>query len=1031
MILREGVYENLITNELQQDMKQAEIEGLVCKQEEIDKAESPSMLTEHIAKIIRNRLSDEKLTKEEKTAFINRLIDSLEENSDEKIINNNRMLAAVISKPEEATLNATKQTLIRPLTGFRTSSLFTGGQSAVPLNAEIERDIASADRINLIVSFLKLSGINLFYDQLKKFCTQPNHKLRIITTTYCGVTDAKAVERLAALPNTEIRISYHAKIERLHAKAYIFERNSGYSTAYIGSSNLSKSAQTDGLEWNIRVTNTENPHIIKTALATFNLYWNSQNFEDFKEGGVEKLYKELDKQRNPQELQTGSLVKYTILPHQKQILDRLIAIRDEGIKRNLIVAATGTGKTVISAFDYKLFAENNPQENRILFVAHRQEILTQSRNTYRSVLCDANFGDVWVGQYRPSNGIDHLFISVQTFNSKFEEIFSTIPTDYYHYIVIDEAHHLVADSYRKILEHFSPQLLIGLTATPERMDGVSLLPDFDNQISAEIRLPMALHEGLLTPFQYLCISDNTDLTDNDLMQGNRYIATKLSEKLCNKERVGLIIDRLKFYLPDEQKCKALGFCATKEHAQYMAECFTTYGFNADYLTADRNDVRNILNQKLAKGEINYLFVVDIFNEGVDIPEVDTVLFLRPTESLTIFLQQLGRGLRLAPGKQQLTVFDFVAQLNNKYDFTSKFRSLMIRKDESIIDQIKEGFTLLPHGCTIHMEEKARQYVLEKITDAIYDKRRLVQELRSYDHVPTLKEFLDNNGQDIRLIYKGKRCWSSLKREAGLCSYTNDENTKRFQNNLSNLTHTNTASYLHFVLKIVSNLDAIHFTDEREHTYGMMLYYTLFGEKISKIGVNSVEEAIGRLKSFPIFINEIKEICEYLLANIEIRTFAVGEGMPLALEQYGIYSREEIFTIFGCQNADKKMQGYVAGIYNVKELNTELFFVTLNKSEKDFSATTMYDDYIVSENQFHRKSQNTDTHQGSGKRFVQQAINKKKFVLFVRETTKDGFGNTNPFYCFGLIDYISSYDNKPMSIDWRLHHPILPKFVKAV
>ena len=1031
MILREGVYENLITNELQQDMKQAEIEGLVCKQEEIDKAESPSMLTEHIAKIIRNRLSDEKLTKEEKTAFINRLIDSLEENSDEKIINNNRMLAAVISKPEEATLNATKQTLIRPLTGFRTSSLFTGGQSAVPLNAEIERDIASADRINLIVSFLKLSGINLFYDQLKKFCTQPNHKLRIITTTYCGVTDAKAVERLAALPNTEIRISYHAKIERLHAKAYIFERNSGYSTAYIGSSNLSKSAQTDGLEWNIRVTNTENPHIIKTALATFNLYWNSQNFEDFKEGGVEKLYKELDKQRNPQELQTGSLVKYTILPHQKQILDRLIAIRDEGIKRNLIVAATGTGKTVISAFDYKLFAENNPQENRILFVAHRQEILTQSRNTYRSVLCDANFGDVWVGQYRPSNGIDHLFISVQTFNSKFEEIFSTIPTDYYHYIVIDEAHHLVADSYRKILEHFSPQLLIGLTATPERMDGVSLLPDFDNQISAEIRLPMALHEGLLTPFQYLCISDNTDLTDNDLMQGNRYIATKLSEKLCNKERVGLIIDRLKFYLPDEQKCKALGFCATKEHAQYMAECFTTYGFNADYLTADRNDVRNILNQKLAKGEINYLFVVDIFNEGVDIPEVDTVLFLRPTESLTIFLQQLGRGLRLAPGKQQLTVFDFVAQLNNKYDFTSKFRSLMIRKDESIIDQIKEGFTLLPHGCTIHMEEKARQYVLEKITDAIYDKRRLVQELRSYDHVPTLKEFLDNNGQDIRLIYKGKRCWSSLKREAGLCSYTNDENTKRFQNNLSNLTHTNTASYLHFVLKIVSNLDAIHFTDEREHTYGMMLYYTLFGEKISKIGVNSVEEAIGRLKSFPIFINEIKEICEYLLANIEIRTFAVGEGMPLALEQYGIYSREEIFTIFGCQNADKKMQGYVAGIYNVKELNTELFFVTLNKSEKDFSATTMYDDYIVSENQFHWKSQNTDTHQGSGKRFVQQAINKKKFVLFVRETTKDGFGNTNPFYCFGLIDYISSYDNKPMSIDWRLHHPILPKFVKAV
>lgn len=173
------------------------------------------------------------------------------------------------------------------------------------------------------------------------------------------------------------------------------------------------------------------------------------------------------------------------------------------------------------------------------------------------------------------------------------------------------------------------------------------------------------------------------------------------------------------------------------------------------------------------------------------------------------------------------------------------------------------------------------------------------------------------------------------------------------------------------------------------------------------------------------------MCEYLLTNLEVKTFAVGEGLPLALEQYGVYTREEIFAIFGRQKADKKMQGSVAGVFNIEELNTELFFVTLNKSEKDFSATTMYDDYVVSENQFHWKSQNTDTHQGSGKRFVQQAINKKKFVLFVRESKEDGFGNTNPFYCFGLIDYISSYDNKPMSIDWRLHQPILPKFVKAV
>ncbi len=1028
MKLQEGAYENLITEELHSDMLKAENDGLVCKRDEIDDAESPSMLAEHVSRIVCNRLSDENLSAEERVAFVNRLIDFIGEQKEDRVVEEYEMLSAVVSKQENARLRATNQDLVRPLTGFRVSNLFTGGQSKVSLSTEIERDIESADNIYLIVSFLKLSGLNLIYDKLKRFCGNPNHKLRVITTTYCGVTEAKAVERLSQLPNTEIRISYNAKIERLHAKSYIFERKSGFSTAYIGSSNLSKSAQTDGLEWNIRVTNVENPHIIKTAFATFNLYWNSHNFEDFYVGGVEKLYRELEKEKGPKDSSANYLVRYSIFPHQKQILDRLAVVRENGIKRNLVVAATGTGKTVISAFDYKLFSEAN--RNRLLFVAHRQEILSQSRNAYRSVLMDANFGDVWVGQYKPVGGIDHLFVSVQTFNSKYDEIFRNLPQDYYDYIVIDEAHHLVADSYRKILEHFSPKLLIGLTATPERMDGVSLLPDFDNQISAEIRLPMALDEGLLTPFQYLCISDNTDLTDDDLMQGCKYVATKLTGKLCNKERVGLIVDRLRYYLPDETKCRALGFCATKEHARYMAEGFRAFGLKADYLTSDRED-RELLNKQLTNGEINYLFVVDMFNEGIDIPSVDTVLFLRPTESLTVFLQQLGRGLRLSPGKNLLTVFDFVAQLNRKYDFTSRFRSLMVRKDKSVVEQVKNGFTLLPRGCTIHMEEKAQQYVLDNIKAAVYNKKRLVQELRGYDHCPTLKEFIDNNGQDVRIVYKGGNCWTSLKREAGLCAYDGDENTKRFEKGIGNLVHTNSVAYLGFVKRILSRLEDVKFADERENTFGVMLYYTLYIDKISRVGFRNIEEGISLLANYPLFVAELQELTDYLLANIETKTFSVGEGLPVALEQYGCYTREEIFAIFGRQTADRKMQGCVSGAFNIEELNTELFFVTLNKSDKDFSPSTMYDDYVVNENQFHWKSLNTDTHQGRGRRFVEQAKNKKKFLLFVREYKRDGFGNTCPFYCFGLVDYISSRDDKPMSIDWRMHQPILPQFIKAV
>lgn len=1029
MKLQEGAYENLITQELQQEIDQAHTNGLVCKKEDLDTAESPSMLAGHINRLLYNRLSDENLSAAERASFVNRLIDFLGEHNEEKIADDNKMLAAVISQQEEANLRAIRSEIIRPLTGFRTSSLFTGGQCDISLSTEISRDIQTADRIYFIVSFLRLSGINLIYDDLKRFCNHPGHTLHIITTTYCGVTEPKALERLSQLPNTEIRISYNTAIERLHAKAYIFERNSGFSTAYIGSSNLSKSAQTDGLEWNIRVTNVENPHIIKTAMATFDLYWNSSNFEDFRLGGIDKFYQEIAREKQPKERRTELWARYTILPHQKEILDKLALQRECGIYRNLIVAATGTGKTVISAFDYKAFCNTHPQANRILFVAHRQEILTQALFTYRSVLMDSNFGELWVGSQRPSRGISHLFVSVQTFNSRYDDIFAPLPSDYYHYLVIDECHHSVADSYRKILSHFKPKLLIGLTATPERMDGESLLPDFDHTISAEIRLTAALNAQLLTPFQYLCISDTTDLTDEELMQGNKYIATKLTERLCNSERVALIIDRLIYYLPDETRCKALGFCSTKEHARYMAEQFQSYGFRADYLTSDRSDDRELLNKKLAKGEINYLFVVDIFNEGVDIPEVDTVLFLRPTESLTIFLQQLGRGLRLAPGKQLLTVFDFVAQLNHKYDFTSRFRSLMVRQDKSVIDQVKQGFTLLPQGCSIHMEEKAQQYVLENIKSAIYNHRRLVQELRTYDHQPSLKEFIANNGQDIRLIYKAG-CWTSLKREAGLCSYSDDECTKRYEKGLSNLLHTNSAAYLRFIQNTLQQLHHLSFS-KQDDIYATMFYYTLYSDKLDRTPFQTRDTAIATLRNYPLFIAEITELVDYQLSQLSVKTFPIGQGQPDTLEQYGCYTREEVFTIFGRQTANKRMQGSVAGVFKIEELNTELLFVTLNKSDKDYSPSTQYNDYVVSEYQFHWQSQNTDSHSNKGRRYVEQAQTKTKFLLFVREYKQDGFGNTCPFYCFGLVDYISSTGNKPMSINWKMQQRILPQFLKIV
>ncbi len=1042
MKLKKGIYEHLITDELLHDMKESASEGLVCKTATIDTAESPYMLAEYLGRKLKKLLAD--LPKEQRTDFANRVVKLMTDDRSSEVTNDEEMLAEVMSAESEGIRKATQQPqTLRPQSGFRVSNLFTGGQSMLSLSSEIERDIVSADRISLIVSFLKLSGVNLIFDRLQQFCNVPGHQLRIITTTYCGITEAKAVARLSQLPNTEIRISYQTNIERLHAKAYIFERQSGMSTAYIGSSNLSKSAQTDGLEWNIRVTNVENPHIIKTALATFEQYWESPNFEDFKVGGLERFREQLESSKVLREMGGGGassdlkvpkiIQRYNILPHQKQILDKLLMEREQGVTRNLIVAATGTGKTVISAFDFQHFSQHMPNQRKakILFVAHREEILTQALGTYRSVLGDWNFGDLWVGENRPRS-LDQLFVSVQTFNSHYEATFSQMNPQYYDYLVIDEAHHATASTYQRIIEHFHPQLLVGLTATPERMDGASLLPDFDQKISAEIRLPKALDEGLLTPFQYFCISDQgTDLSDGELMQGRRYITSRLYEKLCTQDRVRVVTRSLETYLANEHACRALCFCADKRHARYMAEQLNEAGYRAACLTSDNSEERKKLNKQLAAGEIQYLCVVDIFNEGVDIPEVDTVLFLRPTESLTIFLQQLGRGLRLAPGKQLLTVLDFVAQFNRNYDYAGRFRSLMLRTDRNLKEQIQNGFTLLPHGCSIHLEEKAQEEVLRNITSAIYSKKRLVDDLRTYAQCPSLSEFMEQNGQDIRLLYRNDFCWTRLKMEAGKCHYIEDETTKRLAKGMGYLIHINTPNYLYFIQRVLRAQGDTSWVSEEERPYLLMLYYSLFQETIKKVGVSSPAEALARLKHYPLFVQEMQELVDYLLSHLSVKTFALGEHTPPLLEQYGCYTREEIFTLFGLQTEDKKMQGSVLGAMKFPEYNVEVLFVTLNKSDKDFSPSTQYDDYVMGNYRFHWQSQNVDSHQGRGRRFVEQSQNKKRFLLFVREEKRDGFGNTSPFYCFGFVKYVRSYGDKPMNIEWELKYPILPQFIRAV
>lgn len=540
---------------------------------------------------------------------------------------------------------------------------------------------------------------------------------------------------------------------------------------------------------------------------------------------------------------------------------------------------------------------------------------------------------------------------------------------------------------------------------------------------------------MLTPFQYLCITDDTDLRDDALWNGQRYIIDRLADKLCVPERAQYIVDALHRYLADEYTCRALCFCVNKKHADFMAEQLQKYGFNAQSLTSDTpQSQREQLAKDLRNGLIHYLCVVDIFNEGVDIPEVDTVLFLRPTDSLTIFLQQLGRGLRLSPGKTELTVLDFVAQVNKKYDFAGKFRALTLRPEKNIVQQIENGFTLLPTGCSIIMEKKARQYILENIQQAIYNKNRLVKEINTYTTLPTISQFLENNGQDIRILYAGNFCWTSLKRSAGRISYTDDEITRRLEKGMGNLVHHNTVSFLRFVNDFIAG--SKQYLDENNLPYTTMLYYILYQERIDKTEFKDMGmyQALALLHNerYRYFKQEVAEIASYLLAHLEITTTPLGADVLPCIELYGCYTREEIFTLVGRQTEEKRMSGSVSGVFNLPEYDATLLFVTLNKSDKDFSPSTQYDDYVINKDYFHWQSKNTDAHYNKGGRiYIDQPIKHNKIVLFVREEKRDGFGNTCPFHCFGLVDYVSSHGDCPMNITWKLEEPVMPQYLKVV
>ena len=691
MSLEKRIYQHSLNNEVKKDI--SSLTGLTAIKKEMDDESSSILISQYVESVVRKILED-KSNVQDKVEIANKLIAQLsssypEYDLDSKIIDTK---GEALMEVRDERINT--KNLERPESSLVTSKLFSG-DNGDKLKDEFRKEIVSADSIDMLVSFIKVSGIALIRDKLKEFANKGG-KLRVVCTTYTGATDANAVKEISELPNAEVKISYDTKHTRLHAKAYMFRRKSGFDTAYIGSSNLSNAAISNGREWNLKITSHDQKDIFDRMTEAFETYWNSDEFEEYHADDYDKLAGAIA-------LERGSVVKNPLIaysfdirpyPFQEAILDKLEAERKiYGNYKNLLVAATGTGKTVISAFDYKRFVAENRDHHRLLFVAHREEILKQSLACFRGVLKDPEFGALYTGNNSEIKEGQSLFATIQKLDSK--DNISRFSPDYFDFIIVDEFHHAAADSYQELLSYFKPQILLGLTATPERMDNKPILDYFDGQhIAVEIRLPEAIERQLLVPFHYFGVADGTDLRGLTWSVGG-YEKKELEniyvfQTGVARKRAGLIVNSIKRYVGDPNEIKCLGFCVSIRHAEFMAECFKEAGLKAVALSSKSVDEeRNSAKDKIKSGEINFIFTVDLYNEGVDIPEIDTVMFLRPTESLTVFLQQLGRGLRTSRGKEFLTVLDFIGQSNKKYNFEEKFMALMNKKNRGVYREIKD------------------------------------------------------------------------------------------------------------------------------------------------------------------------------------------------------------------------------------------------------------------------------------------------------------------------------------------------------
>lgn len=914
--------------------------------------------------------------------------------------------------------------VVLPETPLAESALLVNASGEPSLASELARELATADRVDLLCAFVKWSGLRVLLEALGAVIERGRGRggaspVRVLTTTYIGASEVRALEALAEI-GAEVRISYDDRRTRLHAKAWLFHRESGSHTAYIGSSNLSHAALHEGLEWNVRLSWRDSALLLAKFRAAFESYWEADEFEPYEPGrDRERVVRALAAQRASGE-ERGPALRLDLSPHphQEPMLEALRVEREHGHWKNLVVAPTGTGKTLVAAFDYRELRAKLPRA-RLLFVAHRERILTQSRDAFAAVLRDPGFGELLTGGHEVARG-EHVFATIQSLSRmSFAE---ELPAEHFDAVIVDEFHHAEAPTYERLLAHVRPRVLLGLTATPERFDGKDVRRWFDGRTAYEMRLWEALEQGLLAPFQYFGVKDSVDLDDVAWKRGWGYDRGELARRYVvaggAEARARLVLQEVERRVADPRRMRALGFCVSVEHARFMAERFGEAGIASEAVVGETpSEDREAAVRRLESGDLQALFTVDLFNEGVDIPTLDTVLFLRPTESATVFLQQLGRGLRLHRGKPCLTVLDFIGNARREFRFDRRFRALLGGTTRQVARQIESGFPYLPPGCAMQLDPRAMQVVLESIRRNIGSGQRwLAQELAALGPGATVGEFLREAGVEAVELYTGgagRRSFSSLRHAAFGGEPLGDEARERHAR-LASILHVNDPLRLGFLADLATGKQLP--AGERAERLAAMAAAALLDVRRPAEAIAALEAAREDSR----YREELGQLVDYLDDSRREGVLDWRDLGPVPLQLHARYRQDEILAALRAGGASgiPRLQG---GVYFEPASNTDVLLVTLRKTEGNFSPTTMYRDYAISPSLFHWESQNS-AHAGTeaGRRYVSGTSN---VVLFVREVQEQANGVAEAYAFLGKVTLESWEGERPMQVVWRLAHPM--------